>query len=608
MSKSIELKTIYDLLGLNFFVPSYQRGYRWIEQQVKDLLQDIYDFAYREKEKGEFYCLQPIVVKQCDADFVQRYCLSSELDDNQWYEVIDGQQRLTTLHILLSYFERHLGEASLKTEYGREKFVIEYETRRLTRPYLENITSNYGNIDCEYIFHAYQTIDNWFANQSQPRKARCIFMNTLLEEDVAKNPVQVIWYELPTQGLSDRDSRALAIDSFTRLNIGKIPLTNAELVKALFLQKRNFEDGEADLRQIEIAKEWDQMESALQEKGFWAFLNKDENDSPVRIEFLFDTMYQIEKSKMGDSDAEKEYGNDQYATFRFFNKKFTAEPSYDTVLTVWKEVKDYFNTFRDWYEENEWYHYVGYLIWEGTHSIQDIYSKYIKSNKSEFKTKLKTWAKESLENIKYTETEDGQCYFTNTYEHTNKRDLRALFLLYNIEFILQKKAFYYRFPFDLFKSEKWDIEHISSQTENTLNDKKSQEEWLYEAVKALGEKDRQDYEDAMQNVQSFQEKRKWIINRVGEDAIDEELKNSIGNLTLLNAGLNKSYGNNIFPVKRKTIVDWDKDGAFILLCTKNTFLKYNTDGNNLRWTEEDILRSMNHIVEVLKDYITKTES
>ena len=111
----------------------------------------------------------------------------------------------------------------------------------------------------------------------------------------------------------------------------------------------------------------------------------------------------------------------------------------------------------------------------------------------------------------------------------------------------------------------------------------------------------------MQNVQSFQEKRKWIINRVGEDAIDEELKNSIGNLTLLNAGLNKSYGNNIFPVKRKTIVDWDKDGAFILLCTKNTFLKYNTDGNNLRWTEEDILRSMNHIVEVLKDYITKTE-
>ena len=310
---------------------------------------------------------------------------------------------------------------------------------------------------------------------------------------------------------------------------------------------------------------------------------------------------------MGDSDAEKEYGNDQYATFRFFNKKFTAEPSYDTVLTVWKEVKDYFNTFRDWYEENEWYHYVGYLIWKGTHSIQDIYCEYTKSNKSEFKTKLKTWAKESLENIKYTETEDGQCYFTNTYEHTDKRDLRALFLLYNIEFILQKKAFYYRFPFDLFKSEKWDIEHISSQTENTLNDKKSQEEWLDEALNALGEKDRQDYLADMHNVEGFQEKRTWIINRVGEDAIDEKLKNSIGNLTLLSAKINRSYGNNIFPAKRKAIIDKDKDGAFILLCTKNAFLKYNTSGNNLRWTEQDILRSMNHIVEVLNGLSNNTE-
>lgn len=94
MSKSIELKTIYDLLGLNFFVPSYQRGYRWTEQQVKDLLQDIYDFAYKDKEKGEFYCLQPIVVKQCDAELIQHYGLKSELDGNRWYEVIDGQHDL----------------------------------------------------------------------------------------------------------------------------------------------------------------------------------------------------------------------------------------------------------------------------------------------------------------------------------------------------------------------------------------------------------------------------------------------------------------------------------------------------------------------------------
>ena len=37
----IELKSINELLGMKFFRPLYQRGYRWTEQQVKDLLNDI---------------------------------------------------------------------------------------------------------------------------------------------------------------------------------------------------------------------------------------------------------------------------------------------------------------------------------------------------------------------------------------------------------------------------------------------------------------------------------------------------------------------------------------------------------------------------------------
>ncbi|MBF1070607.1 MAG: DUF262 domain-containing protein, partial [Prevotellaceae bacterium] len=102
MSESIGLKTIYELLGLNFFIPSYQRGYRWTEQQVRDLLQDILDFTTKDKEKGEFYCLQPIVIKCCEEETIKQHNLSSNLDDNIWYEVIDGQQRLTTIHIILS--------------------------------------------------------------------------------------------------------------------------------------------------------------------------------------------------------------------------------------------------------------------------------------------------------------------------------------------------------------------------------------------------------------------------------------------------------------------------------------------------------------------------
>ena len=40
----IEMKSVSNLLGLKFFIPSYQRGYRWNEQQIEDLLNDINDF------------------------------------------------------------------------------------------------------------------------------------------------------------------------------------------------------------------------------------------------------------------------------------------------------------------------------------------------------------------------------------------------------------------------------------------------------------------------------------------------------------------------------------------------------------------------------------
>jgi uncharacterized protein with ParB-like and HNH nuclease domain len=74
---SIELKEISKLSEEKFFIPSYQRGYRWTEQQVNDLLDDIDSFTPKEvlnTNEKTWYCLQPVVVKA---------------RNNQW-EVIDG--------------------------------------------------------------------------------------------------------------------------------------------------------------------------------------------------------------------------------------------------------------------------------------------------------------------------------------------------------------------------------------------------------------------------------------------------------------------------------------------------------------------------------------
>lgn len=87
----IELKSLSELLRMKFFIPNYQRGYRWTEQQVKDLLSDIWEFSKKKKQEYEFYCLQPLVVKLMSEEVKHKCNLNS---NDEWYEVIDGQQRL----------------------------------------------------------------------------------------------------------------------------------------------------------------------------------------------------------------------------------------------------------------------------------------------------------------------------------------------------------------------------------------------------------------------------------------------------------------------------------------------------------------------------------
>jgi uncharacterized protein with ParB-like and HNH nuclease domain len=208
-SNNISIKTISELLKCDFFIPSYQRGYRWTEQQVTDLLNDINEFSPKEilnSDEKTWYCLQPIVVKQ--------------KNENEW-DVIDGQQRLTTIYLILYYLNQRY------TEEGRTKlFELEYETRVGSANYLKNELGkneeDNTNIDYFHISVAYQTIKNWFRVNKVEKSFEPKFYDS----------TKVIWYETSTNDDS--------IDTFTRINSGKIPLTNAELIKALFLNSSNF--------------------------------------------------------------------------------------------------------------------------------------------------------------------------------------------------------------------------------------------------------------------------------------------------------------------------------------------------------------------------------
>ena len=205
----LTLKPINDLLTMSFFIPAYQRGYRWSSRQVVELLEDVYEFCDRQHPKDDdFYCLQPVVVKQ-----------KAEQEKAQW-EVVDGQQRLTTTLLILGYLNSRFAE-----DFRKQLFTLEYETRPQSREYLSSLdeSKKEQNIDFHFIYQAFDSIREWF-------KDKIHRINDI--ESVFLNKVKVIWYQLP--------QHEDAIDVFTRLNMGKIPLVNSELVEALFLRSSNF--------------------------------------------------------------------------------------------------------------------------------------------------------------------------------------------------------------------------------------------------------------------------------------------------------------------------------------------------------------------------------
>ena len=173
----------------------------------------------------------------------------------------------------------------------------------------------------------------------------------------------------------------------------------------------------------------------------------------------------------------------------------------------------------------------------------------------------------------------------------DKEMIRKLLLLFNIQYMIihnsKSEHWYIRFPFDLYKKQKWDIEHINSFTTYEITKGEEQVKWIdtaLEDLRSLGinieEKDNSLYEEierfksnTVNNL--FPDIKARLAKHAGEDVDeDEAVKNNIGNLTLLNAEINRGYGNSLFVTKRKVIINKDKEGCFIPICTKNIFLKF----------------------------------
>lgn len=551
MNKNLELRSINSLLKEKFYIPSYQRGYRWSKEQVNDLLNDIWEFTQKDKNKDEFYCLQPIVV-------LKEIYLEDDKEFTR-YRVVDGQQRLTTIFILLTFLDK-------------QKYSLTYETRKDSEEFLKKLSLDnisHSNIDYFHISEALEAISNWFIAKEEKE-----------DEYTAKDELYItlgkytkfIWYEVEEKSQDE-------IDVFTRINMGKIPLTNAELVKALLLRSDNFkeDDDYIKLKQLEIATEWDTIENKLQDNNFWYFLNNTQKDADkdTRIEFIFDLIANVPKDN-----------EDSFFTFHYFNQ--ILNENQNNIDEIWKLVKTYFMTFTEWYENNELYHLIGYLICIGT-TIKQIESESKNLAKDVFKSYLENLIKEKLSKIELDKLEYGQ----------NNEDIKRILLLHNIVTLIKNDS-QMRFPFDKYKdkNEKWSLEHIHAQNSKGLDSDEKRKSWLIETIKDI-----QNIQDLSDDIKvSITDKINNAIehNKFGESEFNEIQQDvfelfgdyelhTIDNLALLSGKHNSKLNNSIFPAKRNIIIDLDKNGSFIPICTKNVFLKYFS--NNLSqvyfWSEDD---------------------
>ena len=641
----VNLRTIADFekQGTGFYIDAFQRGYRWTKLEVRDLLEDIYEFSQSDYvghngAASKFYCLQPIIV-------------TKTADGSAW-KVIDGQQRLTTLYLIYLYYVNSAGRRKPPLPYslhynGKEKLEKCLE-EILEKSYigsedLDEPMEKYGeDIDCYYILSAYSEICDYFNRMFADPELR----NRIDDmKKVFDNFMKIIWYEL-----IDCDE-ATEISTFTKINMGKIPLTNAELIKALLLRSA---DETMTSYQENIAIKWDEIEAHLSNMGFWAFLVNNTSAYSTRIDFIFEIMAQdINEHVLKDADSEgslekyyiEQAYNKQYFSFYVFNNYARLlkkeNPQADYVKEIWIKIDEYYQMFRDWYGRRSWYHMIGYLVTVSNSRyisrLTDIAQLYKhqpndRGHKTSFESGLRKEIIGQLGIASQTKNDLRDFVLRLDYDK-DSRTIRNILLLYNICTLeLLETQTDARFPFDKFKDEKnrWDIEHINAVADDRPYDEYDREEnrckiWL-ENAKGLPHIDRITTPEGT-NVSELIDRilaEKLYLPRIEPgtatfisvyeaiisyySSFGDYDNNGIGNLTLLDAGTNRSYKSDVFPLKRKRILENFTKEIFVPLCTKNVFLKAFLKANDLlKWTQEDMRAYSDDIVDKIAAYLKLEE-
>lgn len=569
----------------HYIIPAYQRGYRWTKLHVKALLEDIDNFL-RKQSLGaiiQSYCLQPIVVvAQTDAE-----------GDKIW-EIVDGQQRLTTLYLILK-------------RLGKRCYEIKFEKREKSTEFLRNLSPdnfNDDNPDFHFMSEAYRCIDKWFTDKEEEDIAYADEFATKLLKNV-----QVIWYHVKLNSATDREQESEKINIFNRLNIGKIPLEDAELIRALLMSRVDeATEHEKLMRQAEFSNEWNDMELWLKQVDVWRFYTR--KNYANHIQLIFEL---IAKKK----------NTENYTSYKWFEQEVRkSDNEIENAKCLWNKVKQVFNRLRYWHKDRMLYHHIGFLLAANIVRLDEILEN-SEQNKKEFKK----WVVRQVANfINKTDLKN-----LSYLEDTNA--LLNILLLFNVLSVYQLKSNpQYRFPFNLYneikKGEKWSLEHIHAQrSEDPLKRQDVIKYWIADTLASIHNIDKiikPSHLDGGENnlgeidLLPLKERLKILNNQENIDidefntlrekiieAFDSETtKHALENMALLSCPDNSRLNNAIFPVKRDRIIQMEREGRFIPPCTRNVFLKIysKADSQPYFWSHEDKQNYIDEIEKILNNF------
>lgn len=559
----IELKSVSELLGMKFFIPSYQRGYRWTDLQIENLLNDILEFS--KGIDGDFYCLQPLVVKKRKKDLLAEIKQANSIEDvetllkGEWI-VIDGQQRLTTIYLILKALEN---EYCPSLEYERESYIEVCDS-------CDEIKKD--NIEIYHLTSAKKCIRKWIETNS--KDSANTLRNKILEQ------AKFIFYNVGD--VSEEQEH----DIFNNLNSGRIALTNAELIKALFLNKVGKEDiAHREVEQRLLADEFGQIERTLRQDDFWYFLAGNTEKPSSCINLLFDLM--LESSEQNG----KYHTDEPFRTFFYFNDLINgneSEDSYKKSKKIWEDVRKVFHIMEGWFNDSVMYNLIGYhRAANGEKTLCEIYKKFREENS---KKEFKKWLVDECKN--HIDYPDG---FMQLRYDDNKAKVFNLLLLFNIATLNERPQEAVKFSFANFHKYNWDVEHISPQNPKNDDDlKKAVEkfkdnEYLKILIDAINkeEKDTKIIEE---------ERAKYFA--AGDDLM------GVQNLTLLTEHDNRGIGNKFFFEKRQKLQEYYQQGSFIPACSMNVFMKFYSDNPEQMafWDKKDRESYKNKIEQTITKF------